>query len=737
MLLKKKSISTSMTIGLVTTVILIVATLLVVQYVTQRYARRAEMERKADEYAVGLTTILAIPLWTLDIANTEHIGEVYRQNELFASLNIMDNRGNSIFSFGMLPPPSQGIIRTQNIAFEGETIGYLEFSLSLEPYNKGLNGLVQAALLTLAVATLVILLATGALLRVFMRKPLAALVRGMDSVSRGDFSSHPIEAGFSELENIVSTFRDMAGTIQARESALLQVNQVLSKEVAERKIAEEARAKSESTLTAIFNAAPIGIGQVHNRIISWPNEGLMNMTGYTSAELNDRPSEFLYASNEEFKRVGNIIYKSIATKETASIESRWITKQGETIDVIITLSHIVPGDPDAGLVFTALDITARKRAEAALRESEQRLHLALTGSNDGLWDWGITTDKLYYSPRFADILGYGEDELPCDISACYKLITHPDDYDRVWQFTQDYLTHGHGEFAQEFRGITKNGATRWIMMRGMIAERSMEGEPTRMVGTHKDISERKAAEKMREELIGELEDKNAELERFTYTVSHDLKSPIITIKGFLGMLERDMDAHDQERIKSDINRIHQAADKMQLLLDELLELSRVGRLVNQPEDIDLKQLTLDVVELVSGRLEKKNIAVNIQDDLPVIRGDRPRIQEVFLNIVDNAAKFIGDQDNPTITIGVRQEGDDQVFFVSDNGIGIKKEHFGKVFSLFDQLDPKKEGTGIGLALVQRIVEVHGGTIWVESDGPGTGTTFCFTLPGMPQPAAPA
>lgn len=734
MLLKKRSISTSVTIGLVVTVVLIVATLLMVQYFTQSRSGRAEIEKKADEYTVGLTTILAIPLWTLDTANTQHIGKVYQQNELFQSLEILDSRGNTIFSFGKLPEPGKGVVRNKSISFEGETIGHLRFSLSLDSYNSELQKLLRASFLTLFVATLVIVIATGTMLRIFMRKPLAALEMGMDSVSRGDFASHSMEADYTELENIVATFKEMAATIQARESALIQVNEALSREVMERKTAEQARAKSESTLKAIFNAAPIGIGQVHERIISWPNEALVNMTGYSADELEGQSTEILHPSHEDYVQVGKSIYAALKNNTTFTMETKWRIKSGEIIDVIVSLSHITPGDPKGGFVFTSMDITARKRAEAALRESEQRLHLALTGTNDGLWDWSITDGDFYYSPRYAEMLGYETEELPFEESTLTKLI-HPDDLERVRSVLSGFLENEDGEYLQEFRMIKKNGETCWIMSRGSIADRDEEGKPTRFVGTHTDITDRKSAESIREELIDELEDKNAELERFTYTVSHDLKSPIITIKGFLGMLERDLNSGDMERIKSDMNRIHQATDKMQQLLNELLELSRIGRLVNPMEAIDLELMAQDVVELVFGRLEQGGIKVNIQPGLPVIHGDRPRIQEVFLNLVDNAAKFMGDQKDPVIEIGKCDTPKGEAIFVSDNGIGIKKEHFSKVFGLFDQLDPKREGTGIGLALVQRIVETHGGKIWVESEGRGMGTTFYLTLPREDERAA--
>jgi signal transduction histidine kinase len=230
-------------------------------------------------------------------------------------------------------------------------------------------------------------------------------------------------------------------------------------------------------------------------------------------------------------------------------------------------------------------------------------------------------------------------------------------------------------------------------------------------------------------LISELESKNAELERFTYTVSHDLKSPLFTIRGFLGYLEQDALSGDQTRLKSDIQRITDATDKMQRLLNELLELSRIGRLQNESTSFSLAELAHEAVELVHGRITARGVTVRIAPDLPMIYGDRPRLVEVLQNLLDNAAKFMGHQTDPCVEIGVTDETEPggAVCYVLDNGMGIAPEHFDRVFGLFNKLDPKTDGTGIGLALVKRIIEVHGGRIWVESEV-GKGSTFFFTLP---------
>ena len=232
----------------------------------------------------------------------------------------------------------------------------------------------------------------------------------------------------------------------------------------------------------------------------------------------------------------------------------------------------------------------------------------------------------------------------------------------------------------------------------------------------------------RQALIAQLEANNAELERFTYTVSHDLRNPLVTIKGFLGMLGKDIQENRPDRIQSDLQRIAGAADKMDTLLTDLLELSRIGRIVNPPEEVDLAKLTQDALEMVDAHIRSKNVTVHISPDLPTIHGDRLRLREVLENLIANAAKYMGDQSDPVIEIGIRNDEDEPVIFVKDNGVGIESKYHIRIFNLFEKLNPTVEGTGIGLALIKRIIEVHGGKIWVESDGLGEGSTFCFTIP---------
>jgi signal transduction histidine kinase len=235
------------------------------------------------------------------------------------------------------------------------------------------------------------------------------------------------------------------------------------------------------------------------------------------------------------------------------------------------------------------------------------------------------------------------------------------------------------------------------------------------------------------EMQRQLEAKSAEMERFTYAVSHDLKSPLVTVLGYLGFLEKDLAGGNPERTAADIERIRGAANKMRQLLDELLELSRIGGVVQSPEAVELAVVAREAVELNAGRIAERGVEVVVAPDLPVVTGDRRRLLQMLQNLVDNAVKFMGDQERPRIEIGstgIRdgKVGKEATCFVRDNGAGIDAEYHQRIFGVFNRLDPEIEGVGMGLALVGRIVEVHGGRIWVESEGPGRGSTFYFTLP---------
>jgi PAS domain S-box-containing protein len=373
------------------------------------------------------------------------------------------------------------------------------------------------------------------------------------------------------------------------------------------------------------------------------------------------------------------------------------------------------------------DITDRKRIESELRLSEERYRLVSSVISDYTFSSALDEHGQlrlnWITGAFEAITGYTMEEFVA--RGGWPASVHPDDQARD---ALDMATLCENRrVVSELRVIHKDGSVRWVRIYAHPVWDAEREQLSGIYGAVQDITERKGVEAERERLIGELEARNAELERFTYTVSHDLKSPLITIGGFLGFLEKDALSGNTLRLQADIQRIKDAADKMRRLLDDLLELSRIGRLMNPPRLVPYAEIVAEALSLVGGRLSERGVAVEVAADLPNVYGDRLRLVEVLQNLLDNASKFMGDQPQPQITVGVCQQGLERAFYVQDNGIGIDQRYHQQVFGLFEKLDAVGDGTGIGLALVKRIVEVHGGRVWVESPGAGQGATFYFTL----------
>ncbi len=246
------------------------------------------------------------------------------------------------------------------------------------------------------------------------------------------------------------------------------------------------------------------------------------------------------------------------------------------------------------------------------------------------------------------------------------------------------------------------------------------------------VSERTDQLRERQVLVGQLESKNAELERFGYTISHDLKNPLFTIKGFLGLARQSLARNQTERLERDLGKIANAADKMQHLLEELLEYSRLGHLERPLEPVDLGEVVEEALALLEGRVTAAGAHVRVAADLPTVLGNRPRLRELFQNLIDNAIKYVGDGGTPEVEITWRAAGDDLEIRVRDHGVGIEPRYHEKAFELFSRLDDAGiEGSGVGLASARRIVEIHGGRIWIESEGRSTGCAVACTLQRAP------
>ena len=363
------------------------------------------------------------------------------------------------------------------------------------------------------------------------------------------------------------------------------------------------------------------------------------------------------------------------------------------------------------------DITARKQSEAARREAEELYRTLINTSPDGIAVLNLEGNVTFSSPK--DLELYGHTSLATKLGNPALQFVAENDRARAQTALQNAAAGKFGS-SQRFTMMRRDGSLFTAELDGALLRDDL-GVPRGIMIITRDVTDRQRQE-------DELKSKNAELERFTYTVSHDLKSPLITIKGFANGLLIDTAAGRIERLGDDLKRIVLAADKMSELLNGLLELSRVGRILNPPTDVAMIKVAADVVELLSGSIKQRGARVTVQPQLPHVNGDPQRLQTVLQNLVENALKFSQPGASAVIEIGFQVAGAEKYFFVRDEGMGIEPRHQETVFGLFNKLDARSEGTGIGLALVRRIVEFHGGRIWVESAGTHQGTIFCFTLP---------
>jgi PAS domain S-box-containing protein len=364
------------------------------------------------------------------------------------------------------------------------------------------------------------------------------------------------------------------------------------------------------------------------------------------------------------------------------------------------------------------DITERMRSEQALGESESRFRLLVDANIIPVVFWGEGARVLKANERFLDMMDTTHDQLHGK---------HLNEFvaPKYQSFAEEKLMEVHRTGrcdAVEMEFVDAHGQLVPVMTAAAMPPGGKSG-----VAFAIDLRESKRAEAEREQLISELRRKNAELERFTYSVSHDLKTPLVTVHGFLGHMRKAAAAGNLEQFDRHIERVDTAVRTMKSLLDEMLDLAQSGMPLERQERVSMNELVRDAMQALAADIEAKQIQIDVASDLPEAVVDRRRMTEVFQNLLENAVHFSQQAKHPRIEIGW-QEDDEATFYVRDNGPGIEARYLGRIWNLFEKLDPESQGAGTGLPLVRRIIEVHGGRTWAESPGLGHGATFYFTLP---------
>lgn len=361
----------------------------------------------------------------------------------------------------------------------------------------------------------------------------------------------------------------------------------------------------------------------------------------------------------------------------------------------------------------------RKKAEAKLRDSEQRFDQLARQNRSVTWEVDHTGRYTYISAVAQDVLGYNPQEI---INRMHFYDLHPEEGRKQFKADCFAVFQQKGTFKDvENPIVTRSGKIIWVATTG-IPILDNKGELIGYRGSDTDISDRKQAQLA-------LELKNREMEDFVYAVSHDLKSPLITLRAFLDMLEQDVNEGSTTDIEENFFHIRSAADKMTQLLGALYNLSQAGHFSAQRVVLPVNDLVANCLTTLAGSIEQRQASIKVADFPQTLWGDPVKIEQIWQNLIENALKYLGTQPQPYIEVGYEDTNEGPVFFVCDNGMGIEPEQMKRIFGIFSQLDARSEGIGLGLALVKKIVESYQGTIWVESGGPGQGSCFRFTMPG--------
>lgn len=381
------------------------------------------------------------------------------------------------------------------------------------------------------------------------------------------------------------------------------------------------------------------------------------------------------------------------------------------------------GEP-VGIQGVFHDVTARKRAEEALHRSEERYALAQRAANVGTWDWDVQSGHLHWSEQIEAMFGFS----PGTFGGTYEAFlacVHPKDRRYVIDGVNACIEEGK-EYKLEHRIVWPDGTIRWVSETGDVF-RDEQGKTVRMLGVVQDITHRKEAEEQLNHMMEELQRSNSELEQFAYIASHDLQEPLRMVSSFTQLLQKRY----RGRLGSDADEFIgfavDGAHRMRRLLNGLLAYSRVTTRARSFEPTDCEDVLRQAMDNLKLAIADANAKVT-HNVLPTIWADETQLVQLLQNLIGNAVKF-REKKSPEIHIGAEQTPSHWKFWVRDNGIGVPPERTEKIFQIFQRAhtDLDYAGTGIGLAICEKIVRRHNGEIWVESE-PGKGSTFFFTLP---------
>jgi|GEM_PF-722568 len=527
-----------------------------------------------------------------------------------------------------------------------------------------------------------------------------------------------------EILDLLNPFAELVSI--ALDNARLHLN--LQKELQDRIQAEAALQEKEATMRSILQAAPLGIGMVNNfkdRVIVWTNAKFTAMLGYSPEELKGRPASRLYVSKNEFERVGRVKHPEMKAKGVGSLEAHMQHKDGRAIAVLLSSALINPEDPNSEVVFTALDITARKAVENSLRESEERFRELAELMPEVIFEMEMDGRLTFANRKAYDRFGYSKEELQQGLNAFDLMV--PEDKDRAI-LNHSRIIAGENLGLNEYRARRKDGSIFPVIVRSAAILQA--GKPIGLRGFMIDITERKKVEEQLQQV-----QRMEALGTLAGGIAHDFNNLMMGIQGnaSLALLDLDRQHPNYERLRSIEQQVKKATD----LTRQMLGLARGGKYEVSPHN--LNDVINDCVRMFSRT--KKEIAVykKFENPLWTVKIDRGQIDQVLLNIFVNAwqampgggSLYIQSEnvilEEAYVTPHNVRPGNYVKVTITDTGIGMHKKILNRVFDPFFTAKEKERGTGLGLASAYGIIQNHQGIITADSQA-GQGATFSVCLP---------
>lgn len=514
--------------------------------------------------------------------------------------------------------------------------------------------------------------------------------------------------------------------IEDNRQELLRLNGELTKINLSLEQRVEEKTRDVAGLAAIVQCSNDAIiGEDANGLVTSWNPSAQKLYGFAESEVLGKSISKFIVPEELHSEMDAIKNRTKDGETTEVLDTVRMTKDGRRVEVSITFSPLKDSNGKfIGSSSIARDVTLRKKTERRLLRSEMLFSSVIESTPNGILMVDQKGKIALCNKEFELLFGYDRNEM----------IGREMEFLVPERFRQAHPHHRNTFFkkpetrqmgiGRDLFGLRKDGSEFpvEIGLNPMVTD-----EGSFVLASVVDISKRKTLEERIRHSADAIQQKNQEMEQFVYTVSHDLKSPLVTSSGFLGLLKEDILAKRYDKLEDSFARLERANSRMGQLINDLLQLSRIGRIKLEIEKIDFNILLNNIVENLSSQIKEKHVEVVVQPLLPFVKADRKRVYQIFENLIINSLKYGSSGLSPRIDIGYQETDSEFLFYVKDNGPGISEEYHKKIFGLFQRLENDNRGTGVGLTIVSRAMQIHGGRVWVDSKL-GAGATFWLAFP---------